>query len=109
MKSLNTIILSGRLTADATINESGSRANFSIAHNFTSEKVAYVNFTMFNKNGNRKVEIPADLLKKGTAVEVKAYFYPDGDKGKYEFIARSVEPLAEEPAEDNAEEENNAE
>lgn len=108
MESINIVSLSGRLTADAFTNESKSFARFTIAHNFAKDKVVYPDFVMFAKNGKFEKKIPFDLLKKGAAVKVNAYFYPDTDKeGKpngYKFVVKTVEPLTkeEEAAEDAA-------
>ena len=97
MNSINNVTLSGRLVADAAINEAKTRANFTIAHNFSKDKRVFVNFTYFAKAGKRTREIPEALLKKGKAVKVDAYFYPD-DKNPFRFIVKNVEPLTEEEA-----------
>ena len=103
MKSENSLILSGRLTADATTNKEKNVANFAIAHNFTTDKVIYPKFVMFNKNGKYEKKIPFDLLKKGSAVKVEAYLYPDKDKdGKdtIQYVVKNVTALTKE--EENA-------
>lgn len=107
-KSTNSVVLTGRLTADAKpmANEAGVR--FSIAHNMGKENpTLFVEFTMFAKNGKVTKQIPTDLLVKGQAVTVSAYMMAnnytkaDGTEVKgIQFIVKSVEALEAE-AEDN--------
>ena len=113
-KSTNSVVLSGRLTADAKpmANEAGVR--FSIAHNMGKDNdPVYADFTMFAKNGKVAKQIPTDLLVKGQAVLVSAYMTAnnytkeDGTEVKgIRYIVKSVESLEAEPAaeEDTAEE-----
>lgn len=110
MKSQNSVILTGRLTADAQpmANESGVR--FSIAHNMGKDNPAlFMNCTFFAKNGKFVNRIPTDLLKKGKAVKVSAFMKPDSytkaDGTEYrgiQFIVKSVEELVPEQAADEA-------
>lgn len=116
-KSQNSIVLTGRLTADATTNESRSFARFDIAHgqgykatkNEDGKKVLVENPTlfmkcvMFNKAGKTEVEIPLDILAKGQGVVVSGFLRPsewtdkDGRKHRdIELVARSVEPISAE-------------
>ena len=94
--SANDFSLSGRLTADAVVNDAGNRCTFSIAHNFGGDTgVQYIDVVMFSKKG----EFPSELLKKGTPVVAHCYFAANnytnaqGEK-KYrtQFIIKSVEP-----------------
>lgn len=96
-ESINDIQISGRLTKDAFINEAGSFAGFAIAHNMGKDNTVYPEFSMFSKNHNRTIELPVDLLKKGTAVMVSAYQAMGKDK-KVQFVVKSVVALTEEEA-----------
>lgn len=101
MESINNITLTGRLTADATTNESKSFARFAIAHNMGKDKTpVFANFVMFAKNGRFTNEIPFDLLKKGTPVKVEAYMYPDGKS--ISLVVKSVTVIPNEEAEASA-------
>ena len=106
MKSQNSIILTGRLTADAKELANGAGVTFSIAHNMGKDNdPLFADFTMFAKNGNRTVNIPTDLLKKGQAVTVSAWMKPnsyvnaEGDTIKrIQYIVKKVEALDTEAA-----------
>lgn len=110
MESTNSIILSGNVVADAQTNDAKSFARFSIAHNMGktadgAKRTVFANFVMFAKNHKRSVNIPFDLLKKGTAVKVEAYFSPKEDNKGFEFFVKNVSALTKEEkaAEDAAE------
>ena len=106
MKSQNSVILTGRLTADAQelANEAGVR--FSIAHNMGKDKApVFADFTFFAKNGSRTVSIPRDLLKKGQAVTVSAWMKPNSYVNAegttvhtVQLIVKKVEELVPETA-----------
>lgn len=108
--SINNITISGRLTADAVSNEAKTFAGFTIAHNMGKDKVVYPEFAMFAKNGKFEKKIPFDLLKKGKAVKVNAFFQAaekdEYNRSGYRFVVKSVEALteAEIAAEDAGEE-----
>ena len=105
MKSINNISLSGRLTSDAQIfdGKNGKVARFSVAHNFgRGMDPLYIDIVMFSKNGKKDVNIPADLLKKGSAVIVSGYLRPNNNTkdGKtyrdIDFVALQCEANADE-------------
>ena len=107
-QSINSVILTGRLTADAQPLASKAGVRFSIAHNMgKGNPVLFADFTMFSKNGRFENKIPTDLLVKGQAVTVKAFMKPnqftkaDGTEVKtIQFIVKSVEALEPEQAAD---------
>ena len=112
MKSINTFSISGRLTSDASIydGKNGQVARFDLAHNFgKGMDPLFVKAVMFSKNGKKDVNIPTDLLKKGTAVVVSGYLRPNNNtvEGKtyrdIDFVALQCEANAEAPAEGEAE------
>lgn len=112
MKSQNSVIMTGRLTADAQELSNNAGVRFSIAHNMGKDNAPlYIDCTFFAKNGRFENKIPRDLLKKGKAVTVSAYMRPDNyvnDEGKtvkgYQFIVKKVEELVPEQAADEADE-----
>lgn len=78
LPAINNIDFAGRLTADATINEAGNRAEFSLARTFGGDAGAVFlnNIVLF---GDRRKPISKEvlaLLKKGTPVVVTARFVP---------------------------------
>ena len=109
-QSINSVILTGRLTADAQPLASNAGVRFSIAHNMgKGNPVLFADFTMFSKNGKFTKEIPSDLLKKGQAVKVSAFMKPndytkaDGTEVRsIQFIVKTVEALVPEQAADEA-------
>lgn len=113
MKSQNSIILTGRLTADAKELANNAGVSFSIAHNMgKNNDPLYVDFTFFTKNGNRTVNIPTELLKKGQAVTVSAWMKPDnyvnadGKKIRHtQYIVKKVEAIDPETADEQDENE----
>lgn len=108
MKSQNSVILTGRLTADAKELASNAGVTFSIAHNMGKDRSPlFADFTFFAKNGSRQVEIPRDLLKKGQAVTVSAwmkpneYFNAEGETVRgIQLIVKKVEALEPDTASD---------
>ena len=106
MKSENSIILTGRLTADAKELANNAGVSFSIAHNMGKDNdPLFVDFTFFAKNGSRTVNIPTDLLKKGQAVTVSAWMKPNNytdANGKLirsiRYIVKKVESITTEVA-----------
>lgn len=110
MKSTNSLIITGRLTADAKPMANNAGVRFSIAHNMgKNNPVLYIDFTMFSKNGKVEKAIPTDLLKKGKAVTVSAYMspteYKDADGNTVRgsrYIVKTVEPLVNEQVADEA-------
>lgn len=102
-KSVNTFSFSGRLTEDAHTNDEKKYARFSLAHNYGKGMMpAFLDVTMFPKNGNKDVEIPFDLLKKGTPVVASGYIKPKRNRKGLDFIALTVVPAE---AGDNAQDE----
>ena len=107
-QSKNSVILTGRLTADAQPLASDAGVRFSIAHNMGKDNAPlFLDVTMFAKNGRFENKIPTDLLKKGQAVTVSAYMKPnsytkaDGTQVRtIDFIAKSVEELVPEAVAD---------
>lgn len=110
MKSQNSIILTGRLTADAKELANNAGVSFRIAHNMgKANKPLYVSFTFFAKNGNQTVNIPTELLKKGQAVTVSAWMKPDNrpdaKDGDIQYIVKKVEAIDPETADEQDENE----
>lgn len=108
MKSQNSIILTGRLTADAKELANNAGVSFTIAHNMGKDNdPLFADFTFFKKNGGRTVSIPADLLKKGQAVTVSAWMKPNtyvNAEGKtirtIQYIVKKVEAISPETADE---------
>ena len=106
MKSVNTFSISGRLTANARIfdaKKNGKVARFSIAHNFAKgEPALFLDAVMFSRNGGKDINIPEELLTKGTPVVISGYMKMTVNKKDgitYEskdLVVTSIEPLAEE-------------
>lgn len=113
MKSQNSIILTGRLTADAKELANGAGVSFSIAHNMGKDNdPLFVDFTFFAKSGKRTVNIPTDLLVKGQAVTVSAWMKPanytnaEGKKVRHtQYIVKKVETIDPETADEQDENE----
>ena len=112
--SRNSFEMSGRIVKDAQSNESRSYARFSLAHNFgKGMEPLFVDVVMFDKNGKKAVNIPFELLKKGTPVVVSGYMRPNVYKAedgrtyrRVDYVVLSVEAIQAEPeAEGEGEEE----
>ena len=72
--SKNTVIVSGNICADANISANKNFAVFDLAHNAGKDnEPLFDTVKMFSKNGNQALEIPFELLKKGTRVLVKGF------------------------------------
>lgn len=116
-QSKNSVVLTGRLTADAQPMANDAGVRFSIAHNMGKDnEPLFLDFTMFRKNGAYVNRIPTDLLKKGAAVTVSAYMKPnsytkeDGTPVRsIRFIVKTVEALVPEQAADEADDNGEAE
>lgn len=109
-QSKNSVVLTGRLTADAQPMANNSGVRFSIAHNMGKDNAPlFLDFTYFAKNGRFENKIPTDLLKKGQAVTVSAYMRTNDqtlENGnvvrRIQFIVKNVEELVPEQAADQA-------
>ena len=78
LPKFNNIDFAGRLTADATINEAGNRAEFSLARTFGGDAGAVFlnNIVLFGDKHKPISQEVLDLLKKGTPVVISARFVP---------------------------------
>lgn len=103
--SINRVTVSGNLCADARISANKNFAGFDIAHNAGKDKeVLFDKVKMFDKNGSKAIDIPFDILKKGTRVLVSGYRvtveekYNGEDRKKEYIIALEVKdyPKSEE-------------
>ena len=107
-QSKNSVVLTGRLTADAQPMANDAGVRFSIAHNMGKDNdPLFLDFAMFVKNGSFTNKIPTDLLKKGQAVTVSAFMKPnsytkaDGTPVRtVQYIVKTVEALVPEQAAD---------
>ena len=113
--SLNDCTLTGRISKVST-NEARSYVRFSVAHNMGKKNdTLFVEFTMFNRNGKKDVEIPFDLIQVGKAVKVSGFLKPnnmrdaEGNITRYDnqLVVKTIEAISSEAAdaEDAPEEE----
>lgn len=73
MKSDNLIQISGYVTKDARINDTGTFASFSVAHRVNYDTSMYFNCVIFS----RDKKIPSDILRKGKEVFIKGALRPN--------------------------------
>ena len=97
-QSENGFVLTGRLVEDAK-SDGEKFARFRIAHNFGKDMDAmFTDIVAFAKNGKKKVDVPFDILTKGTCVRVSGYMRPNNHEyngKKYyatDFVALTIEP-----------------
>ena len=110
---MNNFSMSGRLTSDAKIFEgkNGNIYRFDLAHNFgRGMDTLFINCVMYPKNGKKDVDIPSDLLKKGTPVYASGYIRPnvsEKDGKKYrsiDFVVLSISSADDEVESEETEE-----
>lgn len=101
--SLNNCTLTGRISR-VDSNEDRTYARFSVAHNMGKKNdTLYLEFVIF---ASKKAEIPFDLIQKGKAVKVNAFFRQnnlrdaDGNITRYanQLVVKSIEAISSKEA-----------